>query len=181
MHLTTNHTVACGETQGKITITTNKASVLNASQVNTKFRSIERNYINKGSALVLEGWFRTYVLFQASGMSALAFGKACTKDSSWTADTIRNRMGTIGWAMENIQTEGKKAVMWIDGADKFHSVVDSMEQIVVTRFPKQSQSEKKKAKEVPFDYKKTAVQFTVKQLEQMLAYRKGMVADKFAK
>lgn len=132
-------------TKGKITITTNKASVLNASTINNQFASINKKYIKQGNLVALEGWYRTYLLFKKSGKSARAFATDASSGSDWTADSIRNRVGHIEWALANINKEGKSEVMFLNG-DKFVSVVDSMEQIVVTRFPKQKTSEKNKAK-----------------------------------
>lgn len=84
----------------------------------------------------MEGWFRVHVLCELSGKSIKAFAKDATKNTTWTASTIENRIGMIRWALANINKEGKKEVMFLNG-DKFVSVVDSMEQIVVSRYPKQ--------------------------------------------
>lgn len=129
-------------TKGKITITTNKASVLNASTINNKFIAIDKAFISKGNLLSLEGWFRVHVLCEQSGKSIKAFSKDAEKNTTWKASTIENRVQMIRWALSNIKTEGKKAVMFIDSEDKFRTVVDSMEQIVVTRYPAQKTSEK---------------------------------------
>ena len=133
-------------TKGKITITTNKASVLNASTINNKFIAIDKAFISKGNLLSLEGWFRVHVLCEQSGKSIKAFSKDAEKNTTWKASTIENRVQMIRWALSNIKTEGKKAVMFIDGQDKFRTVVDSMEHIVVTRYPSQKTSEKNKEK-----------------------------------
>lgn len=132
-------------TKGKITITTNKASVLNATQINNKFIAIDKAYISKGNLLALEGWFRVHLLAEASGKSVKQFVKDAEKNTSWKASTIENRISHIRWALANINKEGKKEVMSIvvrDGNEKFVSIVDSMEQIVVTRYPSQKTSEK---------------------------------------
>lgn len=126
----------CDNTKGKITITTNKASVLNATQINSKFIALDKQYIAKGNLLSLEGWFRVHLLCEQSGKSIKQFAKDAEKNTSWKAQTIENRIGMIRWALDNINKEGKREVMFLNG-DKFVTVVDSMEQIVVTRYPKQ--------------------------------------------
>ena len=79
-------------TKGKITITTNKASVLNASTINNKFIAIDKAFISKGNLLSLEGWFRVHVLCEQSGKSIKAFSKDAEKNTTWKASTIENRV-----------------------------------------------------------------------------------------
>ncbi len=128
-------------TKGKITITTNKASVLNASQINSAFIKLDKQYIAKGNLLSLEGWFRVHLLAEKSGKSVKQFVKDAEKNTTWKASTIENRISHIRWALENIQKNGKREVMYLSG-DKFVTVVDSMEQIVTTRYPAQKTSVK---------------------------------------
>ena len=103
--------------------------------------SIDKNYIAKGNLLSLEGWFRVHLLAEKSGKSVKQFVKDAEKNTSWKASTIENRISHIRWALENINKESKKEVMFLNG-DKFVTVVDSMEQIVVTRYPAQKTSVK---------------------------------------
>lgn len=128
-------------TKGKITITTNKASVLNASQINSAFIKLDKQYIAKGNLLSLEGWFRVHLLAEKSGKSAKQFAKDAEKNTTWRASTIENRISMVRWALDNIQKNGKREVMFLSG-DKFVTVVDSMEQIVTTRYPEQKTSTK---------------------------------------
>jgi hypothetical protein len=177
-HLTNNE--PCeehGETQGKITITTNKASVLNASTINNKFAAINKRYIKAGNIVALEGWYRTYLLHKASGVSVRSFAESATKNSDWTADSIRNRVGHIEWALANIQTEGKKAVMWIDNDDKFHSVVDSMETIVTTRYPKQKTSVKNAKKDRVVSVKTMDYKEVRKRLNSVVLNGKALTSE----
>jgi hypothetical protein len=157
-------------------IPTTKASGLSARVDARKADLLEK----KGETYIIDAWALRYDEMMKRGMNPTQYHKAYKNDekrlTDYSLSVFDKYLGAIKRAVKKYGTfDNAKKAFLLDTRKEYISIREFIAWAPAGQRAKNASTEKK------FDVKREAVKYSVKELEQMLSFRKRNQGDKFAK